>query len=93
VSESITDEAQRIVNGDRNVAYGEPEDDLAFIGQAWAATLNSFYQVDEMHPLPAHIVALMMAQLKIIRYAHKPHRDGLVDLVGYALCAEKSVGK
>ena len=95
MTESITDEAQRIVNGDRNDAYGDPDQDLADIGQAWSATLNAWRARSEhedafVPAIPARIVALMMIQLKVIRSAHRHHRDGLVDIVGYALCAERS---
>jgi hypothetical protein len=88
--ETILEEAARIVSGDRNDQYGDPQDDLGYIGRKWAATLEAHTGV-AFSDIPAHIVALMMIDLKTSRLAFKMKRDSLVDVVGYALCAEASV--
>lgn len=87
--ETIVEEALRITQGDRNDDYGPPLVDLGNIGRSWAATLSN-HLGQEIPDIPAHVVALLMIQLKCIRYAHRPKHDSLVDMVGYALCVEQS---
>lgn len=88
ISETIVEEALRITQGDRNDDYGPPGVDLANIGRAWGATLSNHFGTP-YEAIPAPIVALLMVQLKCVRYAHRPTRDSLVDVVGYALCADQ----
>lgn len=78
---SILDEADSIVNGDRAVAYGPAERNLSRIAAMWSAYLG--------HDVDARQVAMCMALLKIGRDAHKPKRDNLVDLAGYAELADQ----
>ena len=78
-SESILEEADRLVSGDRNEAYGHPFDDFTRTGKLWAPILD----LEEVTP---EQVALCMAALKISRLTHKFKRDSAVDLAGYAKC-------
>lgn len=76
VGESILEEAQRLVHGNRGCDYGHPADDLARTGRMWAALLG----VDK---IDAWQVALCMGALKMSREVNRHKRDNLVDLAGY----------
>jgi len=75
VQESILEEAQRLVHGDRGEDYGHPIEDFTRTGKLWGAILNI-----EVSPRE---VALCMAALKISREVNKPKRDNRVDAAGY----------
>lgn len=74
--ESILQEAQRIIHGPRNEAYGHPLDDMGRTGRMWAAILG-------LPEVTAEQVALCMVAVKISRQRNKPGRDNLVDGCGY----------
>lgn len=80
-NETILDEAKRIVYGDRNESYGDPADDFANIAKMWSVVFGQQVSITQ--------VGLAMACLKIARHLHKPKRDNLVDLAGYAACLER----
>lgn len=81
VKETVLDEAKRIVYGERNESYGDPSDDFANIAKMWSVVFGKDVSVTQ--------VGLAMACLKIARHLHKPKRDNLVDLAGYAACLER----
>jgi nucleoside 2-deoxyribosyltransferase len=78
--ESVLQEAQRLVHGERQASYSHPADDYARTGRIWGAILG----IADIDP---RICCLMMAAVKISRETHKHKRDNLVDLAGYAECA------
>lgn len=81
VTETILDEAARITSGDRNGDYGHPADHWErTIGMVNALFGASFETRDW---------GKMMQLDKIARDQHKPKRDNLVDVCGYARCMEK----
>lgn len=85
-TQTILEEAQSLVYGPRQGAYGHPHDDYSRTATMWEAILG----------LPAGTIApstacLMMAAVKISRQVNKPKRDNMVDLAGYAACAELCV--
>lgn len=75
--ETILQEAQRLVHGDRGEDYGHPAEDLQRTGRIWGAILGS-------EDVPAWKVALCMVGVKISREVNAPKRDNLADLAGYA---------
>ena len=79
--ENTAKEALKIINNDRNKAYGEPYLCFDMIAHFWSAYLGiSIY--------PAQ-VAEMMCLLKIAREkCGTGKHDNFVDLVGYALIAD-----
>lgn len=83
MSETILQEAQRLVYGDRQAAYGHPYDDYSRTARMWEAILG-------LPPLTIEprIACLMMAAVKISREVNKPKRDNITDLAGYAACAQ-----
>jgi len=74
---SILQEASEAVGGPRRDDYGHPIEDFTRTGRMWAAILG----VDEVTP---EQVALCMVAVKISREVHRPKRDNLVDIAGYA---------
>lgn len=84
--ETILQEAQRLVHGDRGSSYGHPEEDYKATGALWGAILaRAEYKGGAVDP---RIACLMMAAVKISREAGKHKRDNLTDLAGYAECAQ-----
>lgn len=75
--ESILQEAERLVGGDRQWAYDTPLNNCTRIGKIWGVILGT-------DPVPPETVGLMMCGLKIAREVHRHSRDNLVDLAGYA---------
>ena len=74
---SILDKAKAIINGERQGAYGDPEDSFKLIAAYWGAYLHE--------PLTPLDVAHMMMLLKLARMSGQmPHEDNYVDLAGYA---------
>ena len=77
----VLDEARLICDGDRTNDYGRPEDSYARIAEMWSIILRQ--------PVTARQVAQCMIGLKLVRDSHRPKLDNLVDIAGYALCAER----
>ena len=72
----ILSEAQSLVHGDRQSDYGHPYHDFSRTAQMWSAILGQ-----EVTPAQ---VGLCMIAVKVSRECHKPKRDNLVDIAGYA---------
>lgn len=94
-SETVLQEAQRLVHGDRGASYGHPIDDYTATGRIWAATLDRWLRkqpgFEDTPPFPdidPRIAALMMVGVKLSREAHKPKRDNRTDMAGYAECVD-----
>lgn len=77
--------AEELVNGDRNVQYGDPRQDFQRTADMWSAYLG--YRVEP------HDVAAMMCLLKVSRIRWSPlKKDSWVDLAGYAACGWDCTG-
>lgn len=85
VSESILEEAQRLVHGDRGADYGHPFVDYECTAAMWNAMIKRRSGVDPK--ITPDLACLMMVAVKLSREAGKPKRDNLVDAAGYAECA------
>lgn len=82
---AICEEALKTINGERQDAYGSPEDTFGMIASMWSAYLGVEVMASE--------VAHMMCLLKIARErGGKGKRDNLVDLIGYAALASHMRG-
>lgn len=79
--ETILEEAQRLVHGDRQAAYGHPIDDYTRTGRMWGAILG----IGDIDP---RLCCLMMAAVKISREVNRSKRDNAVDGAGYFACAD-----
>jgi hypothetical protein len=77
------EEADRLVNGDRQADYGSPKANYEAIAAVFTGVLRSKLRV----PISAKEAALCMVGVKIAREAHKHKRDNLVDAHGYLLVA------
>lgn len=75
-AESICREADRIVSVERQADYGHPAEDFERTGRLWEVILGV--------KVTAEQVGLCMIALKISRQMHRPKRDNLVDVAGYA---------
>lgn len=96
--ESILQEANRIIYGDREQAYGSPRFNLDTIAQFWSVYLKRKFPehqtpfIDDMD-ITAEDVAQLMILLKTARLIHNPtHRDSLVDQAGYAALQDRIQG-
>jgi hypothetical protein len=81
--ETILEEANRIVNGDRRKAYGSPTKNLGRTAKIWSGILD----VD----ITPEQVALCMIGLKVAREVHKSGRDNACDILGYTLCLDNII--
>ncbi|ABE67377.1 hypothetical protein PBI_CHE12_58 [Mycobacterium phage Che12] len=87
MTETILEEAQRLIDGDRQQTYGKAIDSFERIAGLWTAYLSP------IEPLTAMDVANLMSLLKISRAKSALstpeviHRDSYVDLAGYAALA------
>ena len=77
---SVLQEADEVINGERQQDYGSQLQSFTRIAKLWSAVLGI--------EVTAEQVALCMAGLKIARAMQGYHRDSLVDLAGYAGCIE-----
>lgn len=79
--ETVLQEAERIINGDRAEQYGDCRRSFDRIAKLWTAYHGTgFTEFD---------VANMMILLKVSRTHDEYHRDSYVDIAGYAGLAEK----
>lgn len=82
----ILEEANKIVNGARNEAYGKPEDNFKRIAVYWSSYLDK--------EVTTHDVAIMMILLKVARtQSGTGSMDNYVDIAGYAACAGEIYSK
>lgn len=83
---SVLAEADELINGPRQHAYGHPRVNMARIAALWNAYLDyrSGWEDEECHNLTESEVAQMMALLKIARLQGPGDpRDSVVDACGY----------
>lgn len=85
MSESILQEAERIINGPRRTDYGPVEESFLDIASRWTVELGP--KLNE--PLTPFDVSHLMIQLKLSRAKNGYHRDSYVDIGGYAGLTEK----
>lgn len=78
---NVLEEAGEIITGPRREAYGPVQESFGHVASAWSSILGRSVTPRE--------VALCMIALKVMRDAHKPARDNLVDIAGYAALAEE----
>lgn len=82
----ILENAARIVSGDRDKQYGNPENSFTEIGSLWSAYLGR-----EVTPLD---VAIMMSLMKIARIKTGNFKeDSYIDACGYLACGGEIASK
>lgn len=77
---NILEEAHKIVVGERDEDYGEPECNHKRIAKLWSDYLDT-----EVTPRD---VCAMMILLKVSRDRFRPKHDNAVDIAGYAYLME-----
>ena len=77
---SVLTEAEGLVHGDRNASYGHPLDDFRRTAKMWGAILGVEIRPEQ--------VGLCMIAVKLSRECHRPKRDNLVGIAGYAETVE-----
>lgn len=77
---NILQEADRLVNGERQASYGHPIDDFTRTAKMWSAILGCEVSAEQ--------VGLCMCAVKISRQVNRPKTDNMVDLAGYAQTIE-----
>lgn len=87
VDETVLQEADRLINGDRQASYSNPLDDFTATGRIFAAVLTGFLGF-EVPDIPAEYVALMMVGVKLSRESRHFKRDNRVDGPGYWGCED-----
>ncbi|AEJ93642.1 phosphofructokinase [Mycobacterium phage Doom] len=82
MTESILEEARRLIHGPRNKNYGHPRENFADISALFSAYLE--------RPITDLDVANLMILVKVARVKGTGyHRDSYTDIAGYAGCAER----
>jgi hypothetical protein len=80
--ETILQEADRIVNGQRAQDYGSVSESFSAIAVGWSSIAKTTITADQ--------VALMMIWLKVCRANNNTkHKDSWLDIAGYVACWEK----
>lgn len=80
---NVLEEANEIVDGDRQEKYGHPLDNF----EHTAALLNGYFGLE--YQFTAEDVAYIQILLKLSRQRNFPLRDNLVDIAGYSRTVEK----
>jgi len=80
-NQNILGEADKLVNGDRQEAYGDAVKSLDRIAKLWSAILGKDIEGQE--------VGLCLVALKISRECGKHKMDNLIDGAGYFALIEK----
>ena len=76
-------EAESLVLGDRQSAYGHPLDNFSANAHMWTGTL--YYKLRDGEIITPEDVALMMLQVKVAREINVEKRDNIVDAHGYLM--------
>lgn len=78
--------ADKIVNGERQQAYGTPEQNFNRIAELWTTYLSA-REEEHLDVINAKDVAVMMMLLKIARImSGTSTQDSWIDIAGYAAC-------
>lgn len=83
---NVLQEADTIINGPRQSAYGHPFDNHTCTAQMWSAYLTR--RIGFSVELSPEDVCWLNVLQKVSRQANKPKRDNVVDTIGYAACVE-----
>jgi len=76
ITETVLEEAQRLIYGARQSCYGHPLDDFTRTGRIWGAILG-------IPNVPPEMVGLCMVGVKMSREVNHPQRDNRTDGAGY----------
>lgn len=88
---TVLQEADVLVNGDRQRDYGHPFDNFNDIAELWSVVLKKKRGGNSFKTVTPEEVALMMDLLKVSRECNTPKRDNRVDGPGYWKCLDMIV--
>jgi hypothetical protein len=92
--QKLLQDSINLVNGERNVDYGDPFDDFQTTAMFWQTYLERVMAKKQALFLEAHDVAVMMTLLKVSRLSWSPNkRDHWLDIAGYSACGWDCVDK
>jgi hypothetical protein len=88
-AQNILVEANQITGngGDRNDSYDHPRHNFGKIAEVWTTLLKE--KLKDNAAISDRDVARLMIGMKLVRDTHKPQRDNILDIAGYARCAER----
>ena len=81
--ETILQEAQRLIYGERQSEYGPGHVEMAQVAQMWSVIIGA--------PVSGYQAALCMTALKLVRARNAYKRDSLTDAAGYLGLAQRTV--
>jgi hypothetical protein len=81
---AVLDEANTLIHGERNKAYGSPTENFDRIAAFWNVQLERKLKPGER--ITGQDTALLMISVKLARAINQPKRDNFVDIAGYAAC-------
>lgn len=85
---SFLQQADALINGDRQQDYGDKLQNFSQIAMLWQGTLAPLLGPDAQ--ITPELVALCMIQVKVARLSKSPdHLDSQLDIAGYAGCYNK----
>jgi len=85
-------DAHKIINGERQDSYGNPENSFSVIARYWSVFLRQKHGV--ICDFESEDVAIMMALMKIARMGNGAGtKDSAVDCCGYIALAEDMLSK
>lgn len=79
VTETVLEEAQRIIFGARQDTYGHALDNYTRL----AGMFNALFEAKLKSPFSAEDMLINMIMVKLARQVNSKHHDNLVDLAGY----------
>lgn len=88
-SESILSEATRLTEGVRQADYGHPLDNFGLEAELVTAAFRKKLAPGEV--FTAEDISIFQILVKVARQRHRHKRDNLVDIAGYASCAQRVV--
>ncbi len=86
---NVLQEADKLVNGKRDVEYGLPHENWGDTAEMMTAYLHARKLLPRDRVLDAHDGCMLMTLVKAAREGNKRSRDNLVDIAGYANVAER----
>jgi len=89
-AKGILQEAIEITSGDRQRDYDHPKPNHEKIASLWNAYLA--IRKEPKSTISASDVAACMILLKLVRHAHTPKADNIIDIAGYARCLARIEG-
>lgn len=81
LAENILEEANRLVDKDRQSSYGHPFQDFTRTGKIWGNLIPNHKHGD---PISPETVGLCMIGLKLSREVNAHKRDNMTDICGYS---------